>query len=62
MTIMAWGEKCFSCLGKKGVKSNKKIEEKKRREREFCLQNFWQYRYIFYDQGFMREGEKDNKK
>ena len=33
MTILAWGEKCFSCLGKKGVKSNKKIEEKKKGKR-----------------------------
>ena len=56
------GGKMSECQWKKRGEKQQKNRRKKRREREFCLQNFWQYRYIFYDQGFMREGEKDNKK
>ena len=31
MVIQAWGEKFLSASGKKGMKSNKKIEKKKKK-------------------------------
>ena len=40
MTILAWGEKCLSASGKKGVKSNKKIEEKKEGKENFVYRIF----------------------